>query len=98
MGIFRDKAYEEIVRITVPHASEIITIQTPHNPRALPARELAEVVRHYTEHVQAADSLEEAVELAFSKAKKDDVIVAFGSLSFIGELTEIVKNYLEDLS
>lgn len=96
MGIFRDKAYEEVVRITVPYGSEIITIQTPDNPRALPAEELAEVVRHYTEHVQAAESLEQAVQQAFSKAKKDDVIAAFGSLSFIGELTEIVKNYQEE--
>lgn len=96
IGIFRDKAYDEIVRITIPYGSEIITIQTPDNPRALPAEELAAVVRNYTEHVQTAESLEEAVELAFSKSKKDDVIAAFGSLSFIGELTEIVKKYQEE--
>lgn len=96
MGIFRDKDYGEIVRITVPYGQEIITIQTPCNPRALPAEELAEEVRHYTSHVRAADSLLEAVRLAYEMAGPQDVIAAFGSLSFIGPLTEIVKQHREE--
>ena len=37
----------------------------------------------------AADSLEEAVEMSRLLAGKEDVIVAFGSLSFLGRLMEI---------
>ena len=40
--------------------------------------------------VTAADSLEEAVEMGCLLAGKEDVIVAFGSLSFLGRLMEIV--------
>jgi dihydrofolate synthase/folylpolyglutamate synthase len=32
------------------------------------------------------------VEEAFSLAGEQDVIIAFGSLSFIGEMTDIVEN------
>ena len=39
----------------------------------------------------AVDSLEEAVEMSRLLAGKDDVIIAFGSLAFLGRLMEIVK-------
>ena len=42
------------------------------------------------EKVTAADSLEEAVEMARLLADKEDVIVAFGSLSYLGRMLEIV--------
>lgn len=94
MGVFKDKQYEEVVRLTVPYASEVITVATPDNPRALPAEELAKVVSEYTEQVTCAETLEKAVEMAFKKAGEDGVIASFGSLSFIGEITEIVNNYV----
>ena len=39
----------------------------------------------------AVDSLEEAVEMSPLLAGKEDVIIAFGSLSYLGRLTEIVE-------
>ena len=41
--------------------------------------------------VTAVDSLEEAVEMSALLAGKKDVIIAFGSLSYLGRLTEIVE-------
>lgn len=38
-----------------------------------------------------ADSLEEAVEMAYLLAKPEDVILCFGSLSYLGRMTDIVK-------
>ena len=38
------------------------------------------------------DTIKDAVEEAFSLAGEQDVIIAFGSLSFIGEMTDIVEN------
>lgn len=49
---------------------------TPDNPRALPAEELANTVKKYNSHVQAAESLAAAVDLAYGKAEKEDAIVA----------------------
>ena len=91
MGMFRDKEYEKVIRITAPLATQIITVAAPGNPRALPALELAEAVREVNPNVTGADSLEEAVEMSYLFADKDSVIIAFGSLAFLGQLITIVE-------
>jgi dihydrofolate synthase/folylpolyglutamate synthase len=91
MGVFKDKEYEKIVKETAPLASQIITFTIPDNERALPAMELAYTVRDYNENVTAADSMKEALEMALLLAGKEDVILAFGSLSFIGRLMELME-------
>ena len=95
MGVFRDKDYPYIIRKLCPYAEQIITIETPGNPRALPAQELAEEVKKCNPHVQAADSILDAVDKIFAMAGREDVILSFGSLSFIGEITTIVKTQEE---
>ena len=91
MGMFKDKDYDRVAQIAAPYAKEIMTIATPKNERALPAEELAKTVRKYNSHVTAMQSLQDAVEVAYKKAKPEDVIIAFGSLSFLGEISELVK-------
>jgi len=92
MGMFRDKEYEKVIQITAPLASQIITVATPGNPRALPAVELAQAVSKVNPNVTCADSLEEAVEMSYLFADKESVIIGFGSLSFLGDLMNIVEN------
>lgn len=92
IGILKDKEYEKIIASTAGLAEQIITVTTPANPRALPAYELAKAVKEYRPHVTAADSLQEAVEMSYLLADKDSVIIAFGSLSYLGELIKIVEN------
>lgn len=92
MGVLRDKEYEKIIQLTASYAEQILTVAPPYNDRALSAYELARTVRRYHKGVTALDSLEEAVEMSYLLAKEDTVILAFGSLSFLGELTEIVEN------
>ncbi len=92
MGMFRDKEYDKVIQLTAPLASQIITVATPGNPRALSAVELAEAVREVNPYVTSADSLEEAVEMSYLFSDKDSVIVGFGSLSFLGDLMNIVEN------
>lgn len=91
MGVFRDKDYRSVIEMTHSYAKKILTVQTPDNPRALPAGELADVIREYHRDVEAMDSISDAVERALSLAKPEDVILSFGSLSFIGDLTKIVR-------
>lgn len=90
MGVLRDKQYDQIASILAPMAETVVVMETPDNPRALPASELAETVRKYNPNIRTAASLENAVEMGFELAGKEDVIIAFGSLSFTGELTRIV--------
>ena len=88
MGVFRDKEYESIVEITAPYAEDVIAVETPGNPRALPAEQLAEVWKRHIQEVSCEKNIEDAVKISLQKAGKDDVILAFGSLSFLGEIVK----------
>ncbi len=91
-GVFQDKDYEEVIRLTAPLAEHIITVQTPNNPRALPADRLKEAVSGINPSVEAAGSIQEAVHIARNLAQKDDAIIIFGSLSFLGEAEKALEN------
>lgn len=90
-GVFQDKDYQEVIRLTAPLAKHIITVQTPGNPRALPADELKEAVQAVNPSVEAAQSIQEAVKKSLQLAKNEDAIIIFGSLSFLGEAERAVK-------
>jgi len=91
MGMLRDKEQEEIIKMTHFYAQQILTVPTK-GARGTSSYELACVVKKYHENVTALDSVQEAVELSFLMADKDTVIVAFGSLSYLGELIKTVEN------
>lgn len=91
MGILKDKEYEKILQITAPLAESIITVKTPDNPRAMDAYELALKAAKYHPNVTAADSVEEAVEMSYLLADRDSVIIAFGSLSYLGRVMDIME-------
>lgn len=95
MGVLRDKEYDKIIQNTCALAEQIITVTPPHNPRALTAYELAVAVKEQFPNVTAADSLTEAAEMARLLAGKDGVVVAFGSLSYLGELLHVLRRQEE---
>ena len=86
MGVLKDKDYTPMIQEAVPMAEFIFTVTPPNRERALPAFELAKVVREYNPNVTATDSVEEALELARLMAGDDGVVLAFGSLSYMGKL------------
>ena len=92
MGVLKDKEYEKIIGLTASYADHIITVTPPENPRALPAYELAKEIYAVHPKVTAVDSLEEAVEMSTLLTQKEDVIIAFGSLSYLGRLMRIVED------
>ncbi len=91
MGVLKDKEYEKIISETSAFADQIITVTPPENKRAMNGLELAKAVKEYHPNVTAADSIEEAVELSCLLAGKNDVIIAFGSLSYLGRLITCVE-------
>lgn len=92
MGILKDKEYHKIIDLTHKYADHIITITPPNNPRAMQAYDLAKEIALVHPKVTAVDSLEEAVEMSYLLADKNDVIVAFGSLSYLGKLISLVES------
>ena len=94
MGMLSDKEYDKVIRSTCEMAEHIITVTPPVRDRALHAYDLAQAVRQYHESVTMADSVQEAVEIAYLLAGQDKecVIIAFGSLSYLGELMYVVEH------
>ncbi len=93
MGVLKDKEYEKMLRITAGYADHILTVTPPDNPRALPALELAQAAREFHPRVTNTASLEEAVELAHLLAAKEDVILCFGSLSWLGGMRRVYEDF-----
>lgn len=92
IGVLADKEYNKIIEHIVPLAEKIIAI-TPDNARALQATELMGHIKLYNTNVEIARTLDLAVKKVFSLAKNEEesVIVAFGSLTYLGKLIESVE-------
>lgn len=91
LGILADKNVEEMVKIIAPVATEVYTV-TANSIRAASANELKEVVLEYNNNCIAFDDYDKAIKLSLSKANKDDLIVAAGSLYMIGEIRKQINN------
>ncbi len=92
IGILADKEHEKMLEIMMPYANHVYTV-TPPNPRGLDGRILAEEIRQWKDEVVFCESIEKAVQEALSQSKQDGCpVVAFGSLSYLGELKEVYKN------
>ncbi|MBR6238539.1 MAG: bifunctional folylpolyglutamate synthase/dihydrofolate synthase [Lachnospiraceae bacterium] len=91
MGMLKDKEIDTVADIMCKDAKMIFCVTPPENPRAMRSVDLALTVREYNGNVTSADSVEEAVEMAKLFASRDDmsVIIAFGSLSYMGRMIEI---------
>lgn len=92
MGVLKDKEYSKIIENTYFLAEHIITIRTPDNDRAMDSYELAKEVALFHKRVTVADSVEEAVEMGYLLADRNSVIIAFGSLSFLGPMITCIEN------
>lgn len=92
MGVLSDKDFSKEAEIIADRAERIITI-TPNNLRGLDGHKLAETLVKYNHNVQVADSLKQAAEESIDTIKENraDMILAFGSLSYLGELKQVVR-------
>lgn len=91
-GVFRDKDYKKIIEITAPLAEHIVTVETPDNPRALPAADLRKQVEKVNASVETSESIEEAIKKNLSYMGAEDVLVIFGSLSFLGIAAKAIQD------
>ena len=90
IGMYKDKAFENVIEKYAPKAKAIVTVTPKDKSRAVEAFELGKIVKDYNEVVTAADSYFEALEIAKLFAEKKDVILIFGSLSFMGDFRDII--------
>lgn len=89
-GMMKDKDYSYCVKNLASLCARVYTT-TPSNPRALPAKELAEAVKPYCKKVKAIDDYAKAYEKAKKKAGVDDVILVCGSLYLASDIKNLHK-------
>lgn len=90
MGVFGDKEYKEILSIMGDRAKCLIAISAP-GPRGLPSGRLAKEANDYCSHVIDGGTLEQALQTAGNIAGKEDYILCFGSLSYLGQIPSLVE-------
>jgi len=96
VGIFKDKDYKNIAETASVLAKKIYTVGL-EKPRGLDALSLAEEFLRYNKNTEKTESVLDAVNRAISFASKNDIIIAFGSLSYIGRVIEFVRGKGENL-
>jgi dihydrofolate synthase / folylpolyglutamate synthase len=84
-GAMRDKAVDEVTGMLFPRAHEVIFTQ-PGTPRAVSARQLAEMAGDHAKKFTVIEDAEQALESALSKAGPEDAVFVTGSLYLVGEL------------
>lgn len=89
IGMLRDKDYETAVRPLAGMFSRILTL-TPASPRALPAEELAGVLRKFSGRAIACGDPREAIREACAMAGTDGAVVICGSLYLAAQLRELL--------
>jgi dihydrofolate synthase/folylpolyglutamate synthase len=92
-GIMADKDISGVLGRVLPLCASLVAVK-PSNPRAMPAGRLAMLAGEYLQDVQTAASMEEAVRLAFEKAKGGAAVLIFGSLYLAAEIRPVVMGIL----
>ena len=95
LGILADKEVEKMLEIIAPMAKEIYTV-TSNSIRATSAENLKNEVLKYNKNTLAFEDYEEAANYAIKKAKKEDLVLASGSLYMIGKMREIINKIINN--
>lgn len=89
-GVLADKDYNEMLAKIVPCFDVFLTVR-PDSDRAMESKELKERIEKLTEKkVYSFENYQDAIDKAFEISKEDDVISAFGSLYFVGEVRNLL--------
>lgn len=89
-GVLADKDYNDMLSKIVPTFDVFITV-TPDSDRAMSSDKLKEIISELTtKEVFAFGDYKKAIEKATEISKSEDVISAFGSLYFVGEVRKLL--------
>lgn len=90
MGVLADKDYDRMIRVMFHEGDRVFTL-TPPNPRALSAYELASRLKKQNIDAVPCANARDAVSYALAEAGERDVILAFGSLSYLNGVREALR-------
>lgn len=95
VGMLADKDVHTALSKLIPLFDEVITV-TPHNPRAMSASELAEIVSEYGKPVTPVEDYETAYKKAISVSGNNGAVVIFGSLYLAGDMRKIILENIKN--
>ncbi|MGN0311538.1 MAG: bifunctional folylpolyglutamate synthase/dihydrofolate synthase [Lachnospiraceae bacterium] len=91
IGVLGDKDYEGIFSRVLPKGEQAYCI-TPRNTRGLDKAVLGKVAANYLPKVTCCETVEEAMKKAMESCTEEkDMVLVFGSLSYLGEVKEYVN-------
>ena len=91
MGVLADKDYEKMIQMIFRPGDHVYTV-TPQNPRALDGKELEKQLLEQKIDARYCENVQDAVLYALRDAQKGDMILAFGSLSYLRNVREAYEN------
>lgn len=86
MGVFKDKEYQKIIQLMKPYLEFVYTIELPDRERTLPKETLKSEIEKQGLKAETAEDLEMAMKKAQEKVSAHQPILAFGSLSYLGQV------------
>lgn len=95
LGVFKDKEYEKMIQLIAPYLDYVYTIDLPNKERTLEKERLCEILGKYEIEAETAVYIEEALTLAKKRAGEDGTVLAFGSLSYLGEVIRLEEETAE---
>lgn len=93
-GMLADKEYEKVMKNVGVLADKLITV-TPPVERGLPAEVLAEACLKNGIEAHVGGDIRSALVMLKEELKEDDALLIFGSLSFLKEAEECVKEMFD---
>lgn len=95
MGVLADKDYEKMITMMYQPGDRVYTV-TPQNPRALDGKELEKQLFGQNIDAQYCENIQDAVLYALRDAQKEDMILAFGSLSYLRDVRNAYESEKSD--
>ena len=86
-GMMADKAVEDSLK-PLMLKTDVFFAVTPDNPRAMKARDLAEIAGRYSKQVFTVQNIKDAVKIAYAAADENTAVLVVGSLYLAGEIRE----------
>lgn len=93
IGVLADKEHREVLEQLLPLANHVVAVM-PNNPRALATSDLAEEIRSLGYEAYESDSIDDGV--SYAMEQKDDLILAFGSLSYLKDCESSVLQWKKE--
>lgn len=91
-GMLKDKDYDYCLKMLSEVTDTVIVTEVEENPRRESVEKLAQTAKKHIKNVYSEKHNSDAMKLALSLAKEDDIIIALGSLYMMNNIKKFCNN------